>query len=78
MEKYKNLNGDSGVLAYENGSDYIRVKFKSNVKFVYLYTYESAGSEHIETMKSLAISGNGLNAYINRYTKKLYAKREQL
>lgn len=75
MEMYRDVDGDSGVARFENGSDYIRVGFKDNS--IYLYTYISAGSGHIEEMKRLAMSGNGLNAYINRYTKKLYAKKEQ-
>ena len=75
MESYKNLNGDSGVVGFEKGSDYIRVKFKDNS--VYLYTYTSAGASNIEEMKRLAVAGRGLNSYINRYARKLYAKKEQ-
>lgn len=74
MQRYKNLDGDSGVSAYEYGADYIRVMFSTGA--VYLYTYQSAGTQNIQTMKNLADSGEGLNAFINHTVRKSYAKRE--
>ena len=74
MERYKNLNGDSGVAEFENGSDYIRVKF--NDGSVYLYTYASAGSSNIEEMKKLAVAGRGLNSFIKKNVNKSYASKE--
>jgi hypothetical protein len=41
MERYKNLGGDSGVVAYEIGADSIKVGFSDGS--LYLYTYGSAG-----------------------------------
>ncbi len=73
MQKYKDINGDSGVEAYEYGVDYINVKFTGTPK-IYPYTYESAGEEHIEEMKRLADIGDGLNAYINRNVRDKYVK----
>ncbi|MCX6828349.1 MAG: hypothetical protein NT002_03600 [candidate division Zixibacteria bacterium] len=73
MERYKDIGGDSGVAAYEIGSDSITVQFKDGA--VYLYTYASAGSDAIETMKGLAVSGDGLNSYINRNVRKKYAAK---
>jgi len=75
METYKNLGGDSGVSSFEIGLDFIRVRFKDGAQ--YLYNYASAGSSKIEQMKSLASAGHGLNAYINRYARKSYARRER-
>lgn len=75
MERYKDIDGDSGVAAYEIGTDYIRVQFKDNS--VYLYTYASAGSNNIEQMKRLAEAGDGLNAFINKNVKKRYARKER-
>jgi hypothetical protein len=72
--KRQDIDGDSGVSAYESGTDYIRVRFSSGA--VYLYTYDSAGSNKIEMMKQLAQRGTGLNAFINTNVRKLYAKRE--
>lgn len=73
MERYKNSGGDSGILSYENGTDFIKVKFTDGV--TYLYTYDSAGSRHIEQMKTLAVEGSGLNTYINKYTKFKFQSR---
>ncbi len=75
MERYKNLGRDSGVAAYENGPDFIRVQFSDGS--VYLYTYASAGAQNIEHMKPLAIDGQGLNAFINTTVRKAYARKER-
>lgn len=75
MRLYKDVNGDSGVSGYEDGSNYIRVQFRDGS--VYLYTDESAGAQNIEQMKSLAAAGDGLNAFINRNVRKRYARKER-
>ena len=71
MERYRNSGGDSGVFAFEIGSDYILVQF-SGTSRTYKYSYRKAGQNHVESMKRLARSGSGLNSYINRYVKNLY------
>ena len=73
MERYRNRGGDSGIVAYELGSDSITVKFSDGS--VYLYTNQSAGSANIERMKQLAVSGEGLNSFINRRVRKGYARK---
>ena len=73
MEPYINLSGNSGVAAFEIMDDSITVRFKDGGK--YLYTYWSAGAEHVERMKTLAANGNGLNSYINKHVKKKYASK---
>ena len=73
MIPYKNLSGSSGVSAYETGSDSIAVQF--NDGGLYLYNYRSAGNQNIETMKTLAAKGLGLNSYINTHVRKLYARK---
>ncbi len=73
MTKYKDINGDSGIEAYEIGSDKINVKFKNTVK-IYVYSYTSAGKENIEHMKKLAQSGDGLNSFINLNVKYKYVR----
>lgn len=75
MERYGNLSGGSGIVAYESGPDFIRVQFSSGS--VYLYTYESAGPENIELMKELASKGEGLNSFINMAVRSNYARRER-
>ena len=64
MQPYADLDNDSGIEAFETGDDYIKIRFKGGR--VYLYTYASAGSSHIEQMKGLAKHGDGLNSYIQK------------
>lgn len=68
---YKDVDRDSNVECYEIGADYIAVKFYGNQR-VYVYSYKLAGVSNVETMKHLAESGDGLNAYINTNCKYLY------
>ena len=75
MEPYRNLGGDSGIEAYEAGPDFIRVQFSDGS--VYLYTYDSAGSQNIEHMKQLAVNGQGLNSFINTTVRSDYAQKER-
>ncbi|MDO9518919.1 MAG: hypothetical protein Q7L19_01735 [Pseudohongiella sp.] len=75
MQRYSDIDRDSGIVAFESGADYIRVRFSDGA--VYLYTNASAGLIHIENMKKLARRGDGLNAYINDHVKKSYARKER-
>ena len=72
MTAYRNTGGNSGVAAFECGSDYIKVQFSTGA--VYLYNYQSAGRSNIEHMKVLAKNGSGLNAFINTTVRDLYVK----
>ena len=71
MEQYKNLGGDSGVSFYEINTESITVQFSTGA--TYQYTYQSAGNQNIEEMKTLAKRGEGLNSFINRVVRKKYA-----
>jgi hypothetical protein len=71
MVRYKNLEGHSGVIAYESGPDFIRVQFTGGV--VYLYNYRVTGRRNVERMKSLAIRGRGLSTFISTTVKDRYA-----
>ncbi|MGE5559672.1 MAG: hypothetical protein ACM3XN_01275 [Chloroflexota bacterium] len=73
MRPYRDVNGDSGVEAYDYDEDSIRVRFKTGA--TYEYTYASAGRAHIEAMKRLADAGNGLNAFINQFVRLRYARK---
>ena len=75
MKPYANLGGNSGVVAYENGPDFIKVQFSDGS--IYPYTYASAGADNIECMKQLAESGHGLNSFINTNVRNLYAAKER-
>lgn len=75
MERYRDIDGDSNVVAYEAGPDYIRVQFAGGA--TYLYTHIRPGAEHVSRMKELAERGDGLNAYINHYVGRRYQQRER-
>ena len=75
MEPYDDRGGDSGVVAYESGADFIRVQFQSGS--IYLYTNESAGSATIAWMKMLATTGDGLSAFVSRHVRSKYASKER-
>lgn len=75
MRRYRDVQGDSGVVAYEPGPDFIKVRFKHGG--TYVYDYESTGTFQIERMKALAVSGEGLSAFISKFVKENYARREK-
>lgn len=67
MIPYKNLGGDSNVVAYETGDGYIKVQFRPTGRwYLYTYTNMSAGSLTIQQMQRLAAVGQGLNSFISR------------
>ena len=71
MQRYADLNNDSGVSSYEIDDSYIKVWFNRDA-VSYVYSYISAGEYHVEHMKKLAIRGYGLNLYINKNVKRDY------
>jgi len=73
MEIYKDLDGDSGVVAFEIGQDSITVQFSTGMK--YLYTTRSAGAASVAEMQRLARLGNGLNSYIKRHANGAYENK---
>lgn len=76
MESYKNLSGQSNVLNYEIGADFIIVEFDSkHGERFYKYSYSSAGEGNIEQMKQLANQGSGLNSFIMNNVKKDYESK---
>lgn len=75
MSIYQDVDGDSGIVSYKYGADWIEVEFRRGADRLYRYTYVSAGSIHVEEMKRLADAGEGLNSYINRYVARRYASK---
>jgi hypothetical protein len=73
MERYSNLSGNSGIVAYQLGATSITVKFEDGS--LYLYTYESTGAESVERMKELAVSGRGLSSFIAGGVRDRYEQR---
>jgi len=74
MKRYRNLSGNSGVVAYDIGPDFVRVKFIGSS--IYRYTYRSAGMENVECMKRLARDGRGLATFITRRVRDAHEARE--
>lgn len=70
MKTYANINGNSGVTAYEESAESILVEFGADT--IYKYTYKSAGKAAVEKMKILAKNGRGLSTYISREVKDNY------
>ena len=73
MERYRNLGGDSGVTAYELGTNSIVVQFKDGWK--YEYAGQSAGTAAITTLHRLAKAGQGLNSFISTTVRKSYSRK---
>lgn len=63
---------DAGGLGLEDEAA-IEVEFGDGSR--YLYTASSAGLENIRKMVALAEGGRGLNGFVNRNVRKLYAKK---
>ena len=65
--------GNSGVIAYNIGPNFIIVQFKSGDR--YLYNYVTPGRKHVEAMKKLAARNEGLATYISQHVKDHYAAK---
>lgn len=73
MRRYANLSGDSGVVAYDTGADFIDVQFVDG--WIYRYSHASAGPRDVAAMKSLALAGRGLSGFIARHVGKHYESK---
>ncbi len=73
MHRYKDLNGNSGVTAYDLGTDYIDVEFRDGK--LYRYTHHVPGRQEVEIMKQLAEEGQNLATFINKYVRDRFAIR---
>lgn len=73
MEKYKDLSQNSGVVAFEEGLDFIKVKFRDGE--VYQYDHRHPGKLHVENMKELARQGQGLSTYISQHVRENFSKK---
>lgn len=74
MQRYGNLDGNSGVSYYEAGPDFIRIQFLGGS--IYRYDHQRPGRDHVEEMKTLASSGRGLSSYLSRHVAGAYSVRE--
>jgi hypothetical protein len=73
MQRYKNLSGESGVLAYEIGDRSITIRFMGGDR--YIYTDQSAGADNIAEMQRLATLGSGLSTFISQVIRDRYERK---
>lgn len=74
VQRYRNTGGDSGVVAYESGPDFIRVRFRGGR--TYRYSHKSAGALHVQRMQELAAIGHWLSTYISQNVHDCYETKE--
>lgn len=72
MPRYRNLDGRSGVLAYELGEGWIRIRFAGGKS--YTYTDAATGAEHVRNMQILAQAGEGLATYVSKFVRDDYER----
>ncbi len=75
MTPYKNLNGESGIEAYEIDAGSITVSFMCGDFQYYLYNSLRPGADVVQTMVSLARQGHGLNTYISTTVRANFFKK---
>jgi hypothetical protein len=73
MQRYKNLEGHSGVVAWQEALGALAVKFVNGD--IYIYTDESTGRVTLAQMAALARAGRGLSTFIARYVRERYAEK---
>ncbi|PBQ31678.1 hypothetical protein CNR22_07820 [Sphingobacteriaceae bacterium] len=75
MKTYKNLSGNSGVVAYEIGRTFIKIKFEGETG-IYTYDYKRPGKYDVEIMKTLAQKGEGLSTYISEEVRTNFSSKK--
>lgn len=70
MQRYSNLSGESGVIAFGIRDGAILVEFHD--QSLYLYNTEKPGTAALAQLQKLANAGQGLNSYITRHIGKNY------
>lgn len=73
MQRYANLSGESGVLAFELGRGSITVEFSDG--WCYVYDEQSAGAANVVRMREFAEVGIGLCTFISRSVRQRYARK---
>lgn len=75
MERYKNLSGQSNVVAYELAQGSISVEFASGVYRTYVYDSNRPGPVMVAELQRLAVAGRGLNSYISSVVKSNFSRK---
>ena len=71
FNRYRDVSGHSGVVAYALLPDAIAVEFAHGG--VYVYSHDCPGPRHVSRMKVLAGEGHGLGSYISRHIRNRFA-----
>lgn len=75
MERYKNLSGQSNVVAYELAHGSISVEFASGTYRTYVYDSIRPGPVIVAELQRLAVAGRGINSYISSVVKSNFARK---
>lgn len=62
--KYRDVSGNSGIVNFSSGNDFIWIEFKGDK--VYLYNSRITGEEAIKELNKKAILGKGLSGFISQ------------
>jgi len=73
MPRYRNLDGDSGVLRYETTPDSITLTFANGKR--YLYSAARPGRPAVARMKALAQAGRGLSTFVSQHVRDNYERK---
>jgi hypothetical protein len=73
MQRYKNLDGDSGGVAYELGGHSLKLRFRGGD--IYLQDEKTPGRGALARTQALPLVGRGLSTYISRYVRDKYAAK---
>ena len=73
MQRYRNRNGSSGVVAFEIAEEFIDVKFAAGE--IYRYSSRRPGARDLQHMKELALRGEGLSTFISRHIRTRYESK---
>jgi len=71
VRRYENLDGHSGVAAYDIRPGEIRLRFVDR-DTIYVYTAVRPGAKHVREMQRLAEAGEGLATYVNQHVRENY------
>ena len=75
IERYKNLSGQSNVVAYELALGSISVEFASGAYRAYVYDSNRPGPVMVAELQRLAVAGRGLNSYISSVVKSNFSRK---
>jgi hypothetical protein len=73
MPRYQNLNGHSGVRAYQIRPEAIDLTFVNGDR--YRYSYLRPGRTQVEQMKTLAKIGEGLSTFVSQHVRDNYERK---